>query len=533
VYEGDVWMNSFVRLELETRDRMGITVDILKALYDKNINLVSMEVFTEKVCLKIKHIPEEELENLKRQLYGISDVVSIKETELLHYERNEKSLLAVIDAVDEGIMAINRDNRVYIYNKYCQELFGYEKSEALGMDIRDLIGQGAPIVELMKKGVQYDNLKYSCRGKNGTIHYLTTGRPIKNDDNETIGAIASIKDMKKARELVKIISTPAQKDAFKGIVGTSRCIQQVKKNAAAVAVSSSTIILRGESGTGKELFARAIHTLSDRRDSELVTINCAALPETLLESELFGYEKGSFTGAMQNGKEGLFKQAHKGTLFLDEVGELPLQLQAKLLRALQDGAVRKIGGTRETQVDVRIIAATNKNLEEMMAKGAFREDLYYRLNVIPIFVPSLRERLEDIPSLTQYFIDRLNSRLNKNIRGAQHEFITQLMRHDWPGNVRELKNVIERAMNLCDGEVLTTNELIIDVKDYIKRETHERELLKEGETLSLKEQLESYEKSILQEAIAKKKSLRGAAELLGVSHTTVMNKLKKYNIECK
>jgi transcriptional regulator of aroF, aroG, tyrA and aromatic amino acid transport len=210
-----------------------------------------------------------------------------------------------------------------------------------------------------------------------------------------------------------------------------------------------------------------------------------------------------------------------------------LQLQAKLLRALQEGAVRKIGGTRETPVDVRIIAATNKNLEEMMAKGAFREDLYYRLNVIPIFIPSLRERLEDIPSLTQYFIERLNSRLNKNIRGAQHEFITQLMRHDWPGNVRELKNVIERAMNLCDGEVLTTNELIIDVKDYIKRETHEKELLKEGETLSLKEQLESYEKSILQEAIAKKKSLRGAAELLGVSHTTVMNKLKKYNIECK
>lgn len=524
-------MNSFVRLELETRDRMGITVDILKALYDKNINLVSMEVFTEKVCLKIRHIPEKELENLKEKLYGIRDVVSIKETELLSYERNEKSLLAVIDAVDEGIMAINKDNRIYIYNKYCQELFGYEKEEALGMDIRDLIGYVAPIVELMKNGAQYDNLKYSCKGKNGTIQYLTTGRPIKNDDNETIGAIASIKDMKKARELAKIISTPTRKDAFKGIVGTSRCIQMVKKNAAAVAKSASTVILRGESGTGKELFARAIHALSDRRDKELVTINCAALPETLLESELFGYERGSFTGAMQNGKEGLFKQAHKGTLFLDEIGELPLQLQAKLLRALQEGAVRKIGGTHEEKVDVRIIAATNKNLEEMMAKGAFREDLYYRLNVIPIFIPSLRERLEDIPSLTQYFIEKLNLRLNKNIRGAQHEFITQLMRHDWPGNVRELKNVIERAMNLCEGDLLTTNELIIDVKDYIKRETRETEILKDGSPLSLKQQLENYEKSILKEAIDKGKSLRGAAELLGISHTAVMNKMKKYNIK--
>lgn len=526
-------MNSFVRLEIETRDRMGITVDILKALYDRSINLVSMEVFTEKVCLKIRHIPEKELESLKRELYGIKDVVSIKETELLNYERNEKSLLAVIDAVDEGIMAINRDNRVYIYNKYCQELFGYDKEEALGMDIRDLIGRDAPIVELMKNGSQYDNLKYSCEGKNGTIHYLTTGRPIKNDDNETIGAIASIKDMKKARELVKIISTPARKDAFNGIVGTSRSIQMVKKNVSAVAGSASTIILRGESGTGKELFTRAIHALSDRRDRELVTINCAALPETLLESELFGYEKGSFTGAMQNGKEGLFKQAHKGTLFLDEIGELPLQLQAKLLRVLQEGAVRKIGGTREEKVDVRIIAATNKNLEEMMAKGAFREDLYYRLNVIPIFIPSLRERLEDIPSLTQYFIEKLNSRLNKSIRGAQHEFIACLMRHDWPGNVRELKNVIERAMNLCDGDILTTNELIIDVKSYIKGEIHDTEILKDGTLLSLKEQMEGYEKIILQEAIARGKSLRGAAELLGVSHTTVMNKLNKYGIECK
>ena len=526
-------MNSFIRLELETRNRMGITVDILKALYDRGIDLVSMEVFTEKVCLKIEHIPEDELVALKKQLYGIRDVVTISETELLQYERNQKSLLAVIDAVDEGIMAINKDSKIYIYNKYCQELFGYDKAEAIGMDIRALIGDSAPIVELMKNGVQYDNLKYSCQGKNGTIHYLTTGRPIKNDNNETIGAIASIKDMNKAKALVKIIASAGKTDAFNGIVGTSPSIQMAKKNAAAVAKSASTVMLRGDSGTGKELFARAIHSLSDRRDRELVTINCAALPETLLESELFGYERGSFTGAMQGGKEGLFKQAHKGTLFLDEIGEIPLQLQAKLLRVLQEGAVRKIGGTREEKVDVRIIAATNKNLEEMMWRGAFREDLYYRLNVIPVVIPRLRERLEDIPSLTQYFIDKLNSRMNKGIRGAQHEFIAQLMRHDWPGNVRELKNVIERAMNLCEGDVLTTDELIIDVKDYIRRDSIKETFMEQNSSLGLKEQMEAYEKGILQEALNHKKTFRGAAELLGVSHTTVMNKAKKYNIECK
>ncbi|MEG2247177.1 MAG: sigma 54-interacting transcriptional regulator, partial [Peptostreptococcaceae bacterium] len=210
-----------------------------------------------------------------------------------------------------------------------------------------------------------------------------------------------------------------------------------------IAKSNSTVLLRGDSGTGKELFANAIHDLSDRKGKSFVAINCAALPDSLLESELFGYEKGSFTGAMQSGKEGLFKEANDGTIFLDEIGELSMLLQAKLLRVLQEGKIRKIGSSKEEEVDVRVIAATHKNLEKMIKDGSFREDLYYRLNVIPMKIPNLKERLEDIPILVQFFVTKLNKKLKKDIKGFKKEFIDMLMNYDWPGNVRELQNVIK------------------------------------------------------------------------------------------
>ena len=250
--------------------------------------------------------------------------------------------------------------------------------------------------------------------KEGEIHYLTTGRPIVDDSNITIGAVASIKDIHKAIEIANVIAGTTE-GAFKEIVGNSNKIEFVKKIVETVAKSDSTILFRGESGTGKELFAKAIQSLSSRKNRPFVIINCAALPDNLIESELFGYEKGSFTGAINSGKEGLFKEADGGTLFLDEIGELSIVLQAKLLRVLQEGVIRKVGSTKEENVNVRIIAATNRNLEEMIRQGKFREDLYYRLNVIPITIPPLRDRLEDIVSLVTLFISKFNKKLNKEI----------------------------------------------------------------------------------------------------------------------
>ncbi|MDO7203842.1 sigma 54-interacting transcriptional regulator [Paraclostridium bifermentans] len=280
-----------------------------------------------------------------------------------------------------------------------------------------------------------------------------------------------------------------------------------------MAKSNSTVLLRGDSGTGKELFANAIHKLSDRKDERFVAINCAALPDSLLESELFGYEKGSFTGAMQSGKQGLFKEANKGTIFLDEIGELSMILQAKLLRVLQEGKIRKIGSSKEEAVDVRVIAATHKNLEKMIKEGTFREDLYYRLNVIPIKIPNLKERLDDIPILVQFFINKLNKKLNKDIRGFKKEFIDELMSYDWPGNVRELQNLIERAMNLCNGDILTTQHIVID--SIYKDEDITDSFIEEDEEVefnSLKEEMERYEKEIIMKVYDSNRSYRSSAK---------------------
>lgn len=520
-------MKKNIRFEIITKDRLGITVIILEKIYMAKINLLSVEVFPEKVCVKMQNMDDSKREALKKQLSEIEDVVMVNEINLLNYEENERKLLAILDAVDEGIMVINKKFQIDIFNNYCEKVFHCKKEEVIGTDIRQLIGGDAPAVKLINSGLKYDNVEVNIKTERGEVHYLTTGRPIIDDSNITIGAVASIKDMHKAIELANVIAGTAE-GAFKEILGNSSEIEKVKKIVETVAKSDSTILFRGESGTGKELFAKAIQSLSKRKNRPFVTINCAALPDNLIESELFGYEKGSFTGAMNSGKEGIFKEAHGGTLFLDEIAELSMVLQAKLLRVLQESVIRKIGSTKEENVDVRIIAATNRNLEEMMQQGKFREDLYYRLNVIPIIIPPLRERLSDISSLVNLFIFKFNKKLNKEIKGAELSFINKLLSYNWPGNIRELQNVIERAMNLCDGEFISSENLILDLGLVSKVENKiDFNCIK---ALRLKEVVEICEKQAIVTALGKNKSLRKTAKDLGVSHTTIINKIKKYKI---
>lgn len=523
-------MKKHIRFEIITRDRLGITVMILEKIYKAEINLLSVEVFPEKIYVKMQHMSDAKKRALKKELCLIEDVVIVNEINLLNYEENERRLLAILDSVDEGIMVINKKFKIDIFNNYCEKVYHCNKEEVIGTDIRDLIGKNAPAVNLINGGVKYDNVEVNIKTERGEVHYLTTGRPIIDDNNIILGAVASIRDIHKAIEIANVISGNAE-NAFNEILGNSNKIENVKNIVKTVAKSDSTVLFRGESGTGKELFARAIQSLSSRKNNPFITINCATLPDNLIESELFGYEKGSFTGALHSGKEGLFKNAHGGTLFLDEIGELSMALQAKLLRVLQEGVIRPVGGTKEESVDVRIIAATNSNLEEMMQQGKFREDLYYRLNVIPIVIPPLRERIMDIPALVNLFIGRFNRKLNKEIKGADLSFINKLLQFNWPGNIRELQNVIERAMNLCDGEFITLQNLIMDTaivsKDEIKREPEVNESLK------LKEVVEICEKQAIITALLKNKSLRKAAKELGVSHTTLINKTTKYKINQK
>ncbi|KAJ51392.1 transcriptional regulator of aroF, aroG, tyrA and aromatic amino acid transport [Clostridium tetanomorphum] len=517
---------NYFRFEIITKDRIGITLEILDKIYKLNINLVSLEVFPKKVYVKIKDITKDQKLLLKHDLYNINGVVFINEIELLEHEKHERKLLAIIDSIDDGIIYINKNMEIEIFNSYCEEIFHYTREDVIGQNAKNIV-KDAPMVELLNSGEKYDNIEVNIESSRGKLHYLTTGRPVKDDNGNNIGVVASVKDMKKAIEMANVLSN-ADKDngAFKEIIGNSLSMEKVKGMIRSVAKSNSTIILRGESGTGKELFAKAVYNLSGRKDKSFIPINCAALPENLIESELFGYEKGSFTGAVST-KEGLFKEAHNGTLFLDEVGELPLVLQAKLLRVLQEGVIRKIGCNKEEKVDVRIICATNRNLEHMVQNGEFREDLYYRLNVIPIYIPPLRQHLEDIPILVTYFIEKLNKKLSKNILGTDLEFINELIKYNWPGNIRELENVVERAMNLCNQGFLRKEHLMIDVYNPPKI----IDKIDRLEDMKLKDIVDIAEKEAIIKALKKHKTFRKTAKALGVSHTTIINKSKKLGIK--
>ncbi len=312
---------------------------------------------------------------------------------------------------------------------------------------------------------------------------------------------------------------------FANIIGTSGGMKQVYEQVAQVAHSSTTVLIRGESGTGKDLIAHAIHYNSLRAQQPFIKVSCAALPDTLIESELFGYEKGAFTGA-QSRKEGRFEMAHGGTLFLDEIGELHPLTQAKLLRVLQTQEFELLGGTKTIKVDVRLIAATNKDLEPAMAEGIFRQDLYYRLNVFTIFVPPLRERKPDIPLLADYFLEKYSTRHGKNIRRISTPAIDMLMRYHWPGNVREVENAVERAVLVCDDQVIHGYHLPPTLQTAEASGT--------VMNISLEEAVAAYEKDLIQDALKTTRGNRArAAGLLNTTERVIGYKVKKYNISCE
>ena len=312
------------------------------------------------------------------------------------------------------------------------------------------------------------------------------------------------------------------------ILGRSPAVSAMREIIATVAPTEATVLITGESGTGKELVARAVHGASARANKPLVTVNCAALAENLLESELFGHERGAFTGADRR-REGRFLQADGGTLFLDEIGEMPLSLQAKLLRALQQGEVQRVGSDSPITVDVRVIAATNRNLREEVEQKRFREDLFFRLNVISIEVPALRERSEDIPLLAAHFLEKFAARNRKNVKGFAPQALDMLRRYSWPGNVRELQNAVERAVILCTGDLITGPELPASVTGAAEQAAPVTETA-EASLAGLS--LEALERRAIEDTLRQTEDNKSeAARRLGITRATLHNKLRKYGLE--
>ena len=326
-----------------------------------------------------------------------------------------------------------------------------------------------------------------------------------------------------ADQLKQQLSAVSHQNSPVNIVGTSPKILEQLDLASRVAASDSTVLITGESGTGKDEMAKYLHFNSERRDGPLISVNCGAIPESLVESELFGYEGGSFTGAKKGGAVGKFQLADHGTLFLDEVGELPLPAQTKLLRFLQERTIERVGGRESVPIDVRVIAATNQNLEEMVAAHTFRQDLYYRLNVIPMQMPPLRERENDILLLASYFLNYYNQKLHKKIRGFDDQSEELLRTYSWPGNIRELRNIIEYLVNISPGPLITS----VDFPDYLATN------IEISKRQTLNEMVQNYEKSILASRL-KYASTRddrlAVAKELGISQATLYRKIAQYDL---
>jgi two-component system response regulator GlrR len=380
------------------------------------------------------------------------------------------------------------------------------------MEELHLINPEMPIIIL----TAYGSIESAVEAmKRGAFNYLT--KPF--NPQELLSQIEkALEGYRLASEIKELKELLEDRFNFSNIVAKSEKMQKILKQVSRIAKVESTVYIHGESGTGKELIARAIHLASKRKDKPFIAINCAAIPETLLESELFGHEKGAFTGAVRDSK-GLFSQAHEGTTFLDEIGDMSLSLQAKLLRVLQERQFYPVGSEKPVEVDVRVIVATNKDLEAEIQKGLFREDLFYRIHVIPIHLPPLRERKEDIPHLAAYFIKKFSQQMKKEVKGITPIAMQKLMLYDWPGNVRELENTIEYAMVMSHQELIT-EDIILQAKD-VPDKLH-----------PLKEARDAFEKGYIINLLELTKgNVSRAAELAGKYRADFYNLLKKHNIK--
>ena len=362
--------------------------------------------------------------------------------------------------------------------------------------------------------------------KNGADNYLT--KPI--DLDELLIIIKKVLEEKAIRKENESLKDKIQTSyKFDNIIGISGKMQDVFKKVSKIAVTDTTVLIRGESGTGKELIARALHFNSNRKSKELIEVNCASIPETLLESELFGHEKGSFTGAHKQ-KIGKFEQANGGSIFLDEIGEISLAVQAKLLRVLQERKFNRVGGNELVDVNVRVIAATNADLEQLIQDGDFREDLYYRLNVIPLQLPALRERKEDVAPLINFFVKKVAKKNAQKVKKIEADFYSSCEKYYWPGNIRELENAIENAFILCETDTLSSKDLPPYILDQPKEISLPGNILLDH--LPLKQQLDMAEKIIIEKALVECKGNKThAAKQLGFSIRTMRNKVNKYGIE--
>ncbi|HHY04914.1 MAG TPA: sigma 54-interacting transcriptional regulator, partial [Thermoanaerobacterales bacterium] len=461
--------------------------------------------------------------SIKQALISAKNIIEFGKKEKFRAERFK----AVIDNSSEGIISIDKNNIITTLNPVAEKILNIKSEKVLGKQVSDLPPKKIYDTLFSKRNKELDKLI-----KINSINVLATKFPIIVD-GEQDGAIISLQDVSNIQKLeqkarVQLYAKGlVAKYNFSDIIGESEPLKDAISNAKKYGKTSATILIQGETGTGKELFAQSIHNISPRKKGPFVAINCAALPESLLESELFGYEEGAFTGAKKGGKPGLFELAHNGTIFLDEIGEMPLSLQSRLLRVLQEKEVIRIGGDYVLNVDTRVIAATNKDIYSLVKEGKFREDLYFRINILNLHVPPLREMTEDIPLLIHHFIDIKNTEHNTNIKSISKKGVELLQSYCWPGNVRELENFVERLVILADSSIINKDLVEKLLVEHLRSKNCSKDDLGQKIAINISS-LKDMELEIIK-ALDKKyegnKTL--LSEKLGISRTTLWKRLNE------
>jgi PAS domain S-box-containing protein len=455
----------------------------------------------------------------------VVSAVKAIEYQLRLNENTEKNIMmqrfleATTNNMKEGILIIDTEGKIIKANDQLKKFLCLGQSQLEGKKIDEFFTNKS-IISNKPVYVQNQELHLKVEPSRNVHHVMIDKIPIYKDSH-WIGSMIMMKEIEKVRQFVNRLSGNQAKITFDDIIGQHPHFIQKLNEAKLAAATDSNVLILGESGTGKEMLAQAIHNASKRKNKPFIAINCGGIPRDLLGSELFGYVEGAFTGAKKGGSAGKFELADGGTLFLDEIGEMSLEMQVLLLRVIQEKEVMRIGGHKVIPVDVRIIAATNKNLREEVQKGSFREDLFFRLNVIPIILPYLRERKEDIPLLVKYFISKLCNKLNKPFPEIRPDFLQALIQYDWPGNIRELQNVLERTLNRNTKSILSAKDLPEELfQPFLSQAKEEMEIHKD----------DIKKRSLIQALHLFNGNITKAAEHLGISRSTFYRQMKKYKI---
>ncbi len=442
-------------------------------------------------------------------------------------DKTEHFTFAIMNAVNFAVLSTNSTGKIIYANDHCCRILDIRRTNLLDYSIKKLIPNWSDIIKTVSSGNDFSNKETIISTPSESLKFNLNCSSINDADGNKIGFVLAFRSIEKVYQLVNKYTGMEARYTFDDIIGKSKIMRQAIDYAETIANSPSTILIEGESGTGKEIFAQSIHNASNRKNGAFVAINCAAISENLIESELFGYDHGAFTGAKKGGHPGKFELANNGTLFLDEIGDMKPDMQVKLLRAIQESSITRVGGDKVIPVDVRIIAATNKNLQDEVENGNFRMDLYYRISVIPLYIPSLRERKGDIPSLIKYFLNQKSLKLQKDIPHMGYSDLQQLLDYEWPGNVRELENYIEQLVNFNGKISLDSFQKL----KYEKENTHSNGKNPVNIESIPDMTLQDIEKRHIFMALKKHAgNMTKVAKVLGIGRNTLYQKIKKYDI---